>query len=67
MTLGNYKTAIDRGTVFLPMQWGELWAKDAEANAFTHPEFCPDSRQPELKAFAVDLYLVKVLFLLPVH
>ena len=33
--------AIDRGTVFVPMHWGELWAKDAEANLFTHDAACP--------------------------
>ena len=53
--------SIDRGTVFVPMHWGELWAKDAEANAFTHPISCPDSLQPELKACAVQLYPVKFI------
>lgn len=47
--------AIAPGTVFVPMHWGELWADRAEANALTHPEACPDSRQPELKACAVAL------------
>ncbi|MBH8552910.1 nitrate reductase [Nostocaceae cyanobacterium CENA357] len=47
--------AIAPGTVFVPMHWGALWAKDAEANALTHPESCPDSLQPELKACAVQL------------
>ncbi|WP_310487479.1 nitrate reductase [Chamaesiphon sp. VAR_69_metabat_338] len=51
--------AIDRGTVFVPMHWGELWAKDAEANLFTHDAACPDSLQPELKACAVQLVPVK--------
>ncbi|WP_040630155.1 molybdopterin oxidoreductase family protein [Fortiea contorta] len=50
--------AIAPGTVFVPMHWGTLWAKDAEANALTHPESCPDSLQPELKACAVQLGLV---------
>lgn len=53
--------AIDRGTVFVPMHWGELWAKDAAANTFTHPISCPDSLQPELKACAVQLIPVKLL------
>ncbi|MGI0484417.1 molybdopterin oxidoreductase family protein [Pantanalinema rosaneae CENA516] len=47
--------AIAPGTVFVPMHWGELWADRAEANALTHPESCPDSHQPELKACAVAL------------
>lgn len=47
--------AIAPGTVFVPMHWGALWAEQAEANALTHPEACPDSRQPELKACAVQL------------
>ncbi|NCJ04930.1 molybdopterin-dependent oxidoreductase [Synechococcales cyanobacterium C] len=46
---------ITPGTVFVPMHWGELWADAAEANAMTHPHACPDSRQPELKACAVQL------------
>lgn len=48
-------SAICPGTVFVPMHWGELWADSAEANAMTHPESCPDSLQPELKACAVQL------------
>jgi len=47
--------AITPGTVFVPMHWGALWAEQAEANALTHPEACPDSLQPELKACAVQL------------
>lgn len=47
--------AIAPGTVFVPMHWGALWADQAEANALTHPECCPDSKQPELKACAVQL------------
>jgi ferredoxin-nitrate reductase len=47
--------AITPGTVFVPMHWGTLWADNAEANALTHPESCPDSLQPELKACAVQL------------
>ncbi|NMG10222.1 nitrate reductase [Brasilonema sp. UFV-L1] len=47
--------AIAPGTVFVPMHWGVLWADNAEANALTHPESCPDSLQPELKACAVQI------------
>ncbi|MBW4495368.1 MAG: nitrate reductase [Oscillatoria princeps RMCB-10] len=47
--------AISPGTVFVPMHWGALWAENAEANALTHPQCCPDSKQPELKACAVRL------------
>jgi ferredoxin-nitrate reductase len=46
---------ITPGTVFVPMHWGALWADQAEANALTHAEVCPDSKQPELKACAVQL------------
>ncbi len=46
---------IARGTVFMPMHWGFLWADNAEVNALTHPEVCPISLQPELKACAVQL------------
>jgi ferredoxin-nitrate reductase len=52
--------AIALGTVFVPMHWGTLWATDAEANALTHPESCPDSLQPELKACAVQLVPISV-------
>ncbi|GAB4442435.1 MAG: nitrate reductase [Cyanobacteria bacterium J069] len=51
--------AIAPGTVFVPMHWGTLWADNAEANALTHPESCPDSKQPELKACAVQLVPVQ--------
>lgn len=47
--------AIAPGTVFVPIHWGALWADRAEANALTHPESCPQSLQPELKACAVQL------------
>jgi ferredoxin-nitrate reductase len=47
--------AIAPGTVFVPMHWGALWADNAEANALTHPEACPSSLQPELKACAVQV------------
>jgi ferredoxin-nitrate reductase len=47
--------AIAPGTVFVPMHWGALWADQAEANALTHPVACPDSKQPELKACAVQI------------
>ncbi len=47
--------AIAPGTVFVPMHWGALWADQAEVNALTHPEACPVSLQPELKACAVQL------------
>ncbi len=46
---------IAPGTVFVPIHWGALWADEAEANALTHPHACPDSRQPEVKACAVQL------------
>jgi ferredoxin-nitrate reductase len=52
--------AISPGAVFVPMHWGALWAEDSEANALTHPECCPDSKQPELKACAVQLVRVGV-------
>lgn len=53
--LAKVTRGISPGTVFVPMHWGALWADNAEANALTHPESCPDSLQPELKACAVQL------------
>lgn len=49
---------IPPGTVFVPMHWGALWAENAEANALTHELACPDSKQPELKACAVNITLL---------
>jgi ferredoxin-nitrate reductase len=49
---------IRPGTLFVPMHWGALWAKNAECNALTHPEACPISLQPELKACAVQVVLL---------
>lgn len=49
---------IAPGTVFVPIHWGSLWADQAEANAVTHPIFCPESKQPELKACAVQLVAI---------
>lgn len=49
-------TAIKPGTVFVPMHWGSLWAKQAEANSLTHSQACPISHEPELKACAVALF-----------
>ena len=48
-------TSIAPKVLFVPMHWGALWAEDSEANALTHPEFCPISGQPELKACAVQM------------
>ncbi|NJS16618.1 MAG: nitrate reductase catalytic subunit, partial [Nostocaceae cyanobacterium CSU_2_110] len=53
--------AIAPKTVFVPMHWGSLWASDAEANVLTHPEACPISLEPELKACAVQLVPVTSL------
>ena len=50
-------TAISPQVLFVPMHWGALWAEDSEANALTHPEACPISGQPELKACAVRVDL----------
>ncbi len=47
--------AIAPGTLFVPMHWGTLWTDNGEANLLTHPEICPISLQPELKACAVQL------------
>ena len=46
---------IAQGVVFMPMHWGALWADQAEVNALTHPEVCPISLEPELKACAVQI------------
>ena len=50
--------AINVGTVFAPMHWGFLWQDNAEANNLTHEIACPISKQPELKACAVNLIKV---------
>ncbi len=52
--------SIAPGTVFAPMHWGSLWADQAEVNSVTHPEACPESLQPELKACAVQLVPIAV-------
>ena len=44
---------IRPGTVFLPMHWGFMQEEACEANALMHPQACPISGQPELKATAV--------------
>ena len=49
---------ITRGTVFMPMHWGFLWGNNMEVNALTHPEVCPISLEPELKACAVQLVAI---------
>jgi ferredoxin-nitrate reductase len=46
---------IRPGTVFMPMHWGEYWPDSAEVNHLTHPQACPISLQPELKACAVQI------------
>jgi ferredoxin-nitrate reductase len=51
---------IRRGTLFIPMHWGSLWADEAECNTLTHPEVCPISGQPELKACAVQVVKVAI-------
>jgi ferredoxin-nitrate reductase len=51
--------SIRQKTLFAPMHWGSLWAENAEANHLTHPEACPISREPELKACAVTLVLLQ--------
>ncbi len=53
--------SIAPGCVFVPMHWGFLWTDDAEANNLTHPEACPFSGQPELKACAVQLMPVTAI------
>ncbi|BAZ45213.1 nitrate reductase [Chondrocystis sp. NIES-4102] len=54
-------TAIVPGTVFVPMHWGALWTDNGEANSLTHPQSCPISLQPELKACAVNITPVNSL------
>lgn len=53
--------AITPGTVFVTMHWGNLWADNAEANSLTHSAACPLSKEPELKACAVQLVAVSNL------
>ncbi|MEY2983932.1 MAG: hypothetical protein RLZZ568_549, partial [Cyanobacteriota bacterium] len=51
--------AIAPGTVFMPMHWGFLWRDQTELNELTHPQACPISLQPELKACAVNIVPVE--------
>ncbi|AKG24720.1 molybdopterin oxidoreductase family protein [Calothrix sp. 336/3] len=53
--IAKVTAAITPGVLFIPMHWGFIWADNAEANALTHAESCPDSQQPELKACAVQV------------
>ena len=48
---------IRPGTVFLPMHWGGSQPNACEANRLMHEEACAHSKQPELKAAAVNLRL----------
>jgi ferredoxin-nitrate reductase len=48
---------IRPGTVFLPMHWGGSQPNACEANRLMHQEACAHSKQPELKAAAVNLRL----------
>ncbi|QEQ01553.1 DUF1830 domain-containing protein [Thermosynechococcus sp. CL-1] len=52
--------AIRPGTLFVPMHWGFLFADSGEANQLTHPIACPVSKQPELKACAVQVLPLKL-------
>jgi anaerobic selenocysteine-containing dehydrogenase len=47
------------GTLFMPFHWGQLHDEHGCANAVTHGEFDPISRQPELKFSAVRLEKVE--------
>ncbi|MCT0225352.1 molybdopterin oxidoreductase family protein [Synechococcus sp. CS-1328] len=46
---------IRPGTVFLPMHWGAAQEQACEANRLMHALGCPVSKQPELKAAAVQV------------
>jgi ferredoxin-nitrate reductase len=46
---------IRTGTVFLPMHWGASQPTSCEANRLMHELGCSISKQPELKAAAVNL------------
>ncbi|MGY6530777.1 MAG: molybdopterin oxidoreductase family protein [Cyanobacterium sp.] len=50
--------AIAPRTLFVPMHWGFLWGENTEANSLSHPVACPISKQPELKACAVNIVKV---------
>ncbi|BAC08907.1 nitrate reductase [Thermosynechococcus vestitus BP-1] len=52
--------AIRPGTLFVPMHWGFLFADSGEVNQLTHPIACPVSKQPELKACAVQVLPLKL-------
>jgi predicted molibdopterin-dependent oxidoreductase YjgC len=46
---------VRAGTLFMPFHWGQLYDEHGCANALTHGEYDPVSRQPELKFSAVRL------------
>ncbi|MBE9221170.1 nitrate reductase [Cyanobacterium stanieri LEGE 03274] len=56
---GIFKALVTRAiaprTLFIPMHWGFLWGENTEANSLSHPIACPVSKQPELKACAVNI------------
>ncbi|AFZ46864.1 assimilatory nitrate reductase (ferredoxin) precursor [Cyanobacterium stanieri PCC 7202] len=56
---GIFKALVTRAiaprTLFVPMHWGFLWGENTEANSLSHPMACPVSKQPELKACAVNI------------
>ncbi|WP_069791129.1 molybdopterin oxidoreductase family protein [Cyanobacterium sp. IPPAS B-1200] len=59
---GIFKALVTRAiaprTLFVPMHWGFLWGENTEANSLSHPIACPVSKQPELKACAVNIVKV---------
>ena len=50
---------IRPGTLFMSFHWGQLHDEHGCANAVTHGEYDPISRQPELKFSAVRLEKVE--------
>ena len=58
--VGVWQSAIAPNTVFVPMHWGYLWTDKSQANALTHLISCPDSLQPELNTYTVQIVSLAV-------
>ncbi|HEY4371233.1 MAG TPA: molybdopterin-dependent oxidoreductase [Burkholderiales bacterium] len=52
--------SVRPGQAFMPMHWGSQFMRGAGVNALTTPAFDPYSKQPELKAAAIEVKPVQL-------
>lgn len=52
--------SVRLGQAFMPMHWGGQFMRGAGVNALTTPAFDPYSKQPELKAAAIEVKRVQL-------